>query len=167
MSGIVGLSIDYSLYGNGNMSKEEMDKKFVKELFWSIQFHQHITQKNAGLGTTTDTKDGIVVKTKEGLFRANFENDLAEFMGPLGIGHIGDSFEEPYLVKESLFHDKLKSTVLLTILLVISIFLKFILSFMLNSSQLYNKVIALSFAIEFKLIFLKFRFGNWKALDNV
>lgn len=95
MSGIVALSAkknDYN-YPDSEETKKNNDK-FISDLFWLTFYLQHLGQEYGGLATANN-EGRMLPETHRGLFRPNFEHNLQGFSGPLGIGHIGDSFCEP------------------------------------------------------------------------
>jgi amidophosphoribosyltransferase len=94
MSGILGLSYINSAKNN--------NENFVNDLFWGTFYLQHLAQGYSGLATL-DENGKILLRTHRGLFRANFENDLDGFIGPLGIGCVNGDTREPYLICKSSF----------------------------------------------------------------
>lgn len=94
MSGILGLS-----HISGAKNNNE---NFIHDLFWGTFYLQHLAQGYGGLATLN--ADGkILVRTHRGLFRPSFQNDLSDFMGPLGLGCVTGDTREPYLICHSSF----------------------------------------------------------------
>ncbi len=82
MSGLAALSVNQEMYG-GRVDRGYSDRKFVGDLFWLTFYHQHLGQEYGGLAALTTNEKGkkekILLRTHRGLFRSNFENDLAGF----------------------------------------------------------------------------------------
>ncbi|MFA6550993.1 MAG: hypothetical protein WCV41_00465 [Patescibacteria group bacterium] len=73
---------------------------FVNEMFWDTFYLQHCGTDHSGMAML-DKNGKILAKTHPGWFRPAFQNDLAGFVGPLGIGHISAKNPEPILLQST------------------------------------------------------------------
>lgn len=80
MSGFFALSIDPETY----------EDNFLWDLFWGTFYNQHSGEAYGGLSTyNPDREKKILTRTHRGLFRPNFQEDLAGLEGTEGIGYCG------------------------------------------------------------------------------
>jgi len=78
MAGLFGISVDPTVYAG---------KNFGSDLFVGTFYQQHLGEQFAGLSSIG--KQGIVVRTRRGLLRANFGGDMNRFSGTEAIGCCG------------------------------------------------------------------------------